>query len=204
MDASTAAPARPQRGDELDLRIDTLAYGGAGVARLDGYVVFVRDAVPGDRVRALVTKRKRAYAEARAVEVLEPSEERIAPLADHPGAPWQVLPYERQLEVKREQVADALARIGRLEGFDLEPIVPAVEQWRYRNKLEYSFGTGDDGQLVCGFHAPGSWEQIVAVEDCLLASERGNAVREAALAWCRAQGIPAYDRRTQELSLIHI
>ena len=196
--STTAVPARPSRGDELDLRIDSLAYGGAGVARLDGYVVFVRDAIPGDRVRAVVTKRKRAYAEARTVDVLEPSPDRIPAVADHPGAPWQVLPYERQLEVKAEQVADALHRIGRLEGFALEPIVPAVEQWRYRNKLEYSFGTGDDGALVCGFHAPGSWERIVGVDDCLLASERGNAAREAALAWCRAQGIPAYDRRTQE------
>jgi len=167
-------------------------------AQLDGYVVFVRDAIPGDRVRAVVTKRKRAYAEARTVDVIEPSPDRIPAVADHPGAPWQVLPYERQLEVKAEQVADALHRIGRLEGFALEAIVPAVEQWRYRNKLEYSFGTGDDGALVCGFHAPGSWERIVAVDDCLLASERGNAAREAALAWCRAQGIPAYDRRTQE------
>jgi len=195
--STPAAPARPSRGDELDLRIDSLANGGAGVARLDGYVVFVRDAIPGDRVRAVVTKRKRAYAEARTVAVVEPSPERIPAVADHPGAPWQVLPYERQLEVKAEQVADALHRIGRLEGFALEPIVPAVEQWRYRNKLEYSFGTDDDGALVCGFHAPGSWERIVAVDDCLLASERGNAAREAALAWCRARGIPAYDRRTQ-------
>src|SRR3954466_14260825 len=193
-----AAPARPARGDEIDLRIDSLAYGGAGVARLDGYVVFVRDTVPGDRVRAVVTKRKRAYAEARAVEVLEPSPERIPPVADHPGAPWQVLPYERQLEIKSEQVADALKRIGHLEGFALEPIVPAVEQWRYRNKLEYSFGMGDDGELVCGFHAPGSWERIVHIDDCLLASERGNAARRAALEWCRDRGLSAYDRRAQE------
>jgi 23S rRNA (uracil1939-C5)-methyltransferase len=195
--SSPAAPTRPQRGDELDLRIDALAYGGAGVARLDGYVVFVRDAIPGDRVRAQVTKRKRAYAEARALEVLEPGADRIAPVADHPGAPWQVLPYERQLEVKAEQVDDALRRIGRLEGYTLEPIVPAVEQWRYRNKLEYSFGTAEDGTLVCGFHAPGSWERIVHIEDCLLASERGNAARRAALEWCRAQGLGAYDRREQ-------
>jgi len=196
--ATPTAPSRPSRGDELDLRIDSLAYGGAGVARRDGYVVFVRDAVPGDRVRAQVTKRKRAYAEARTVEVLEPSAERIAPVAGHPGAPWQVLPYERQLEVKAEQVADALQRIGKLGGFALEPIVPAVEQWRYRNKLEYSFGVGDDGELLCGFHAPGSWERIVPLEDCLLASERGNAARAAALRWCREQAIPAYDRRTRE------
>jgi len=195
--STPAAPARPSRGDELDLRIDSLANGGAGVARLDGYVVFVRDAIPGDRVRAVVTKRKRAYAEARTVEVVEPSPERIPAIADHPGAPWQVLPYERQLEVKAEQVADALHRIGRLEGFALEPIVPAVEQWRYRNKLEYSFGTGDDGALVCGFHAPGSWETILHLEDCLLASERGNELRRAVLAWCRSAGLEAYDRRSQ-------
>src|SRR3954452_9956448 len=196
--STPAAPARPQRGDELDLRIDTLAYGGAGVARLDGYVVFVRDAVPGDRVRARVTKRKRAYAEARAIRVLEPSPDRIPAVADHPGAPWQVLPYERQLEVKTAQVDDALRRIGRLDGFTLEPIVPAVERWRYRNKLEYSFGTGDDGKLVCGFHAPGSWERIVPIDDCLLASERGNAARAAALRWCGERGLGAYDRRIGE------
>jgi 23S rRNA (uracil1939-C5)-methyltransferase len=196
--SGTAAPTRPQRGDELDVRIDSLAYGGAGVARADGYVVFVRDAVPGDRVRARITKRKRAYAEARAVELIEPSPERVPPVADHPGAPWQVLPYERQLEVKAEQVEDALRRIGKLDGFELDPIVPAVEQWRYRNKLEYSFGTADDGTLVCGFHAPGSWERIVHVEDCLLASERGNAARRSALEWCRAHGLRAYDRRAQE------
>src|SRR4051812_43164919 len=120
MDTSAPAPTRPSRGDELDLRIDSLAYGGAGVARLEGYVVFVRDAVPGDRVRAVVTKRKRAYAEARTLEVIEPSPERIPPVADHPGAPWQVLPYERQLEIKAEQVDDALRRIGKLDGFELE------------------------------------------------------------------------------------
>jgi 23S rRNA (uracil1939-C5)-methyltransferase len=198
MDATTTAAPRPQRGDELDLRVDSLAYGGAGVARLGGYVVFVRDAVPGDRVRAVVTKRKRAYAEARTTEVVEPSPERVAPAADHPGAPWQVLPYARQVEVKAAQVDDALRRIGHLDGFELEPIVPALEQWRYRNKLEYSFGTGPGGELVCGFHAPGSWEDIVHIEDCLLASERGNAARRAALEWCRARGLRAYDRRAQE------
>src|ERR671936_3018105 len=122
------APARTRvdRGQELELTVDGLAFGGAGVARLDGYVVFVRDAVPGDRVRAVVTKRKKAYAEARTVAVLEPSPERIPAVADHPGAPWQVLPYEHQLAVKTEQVQDALRRIGHLDGFDLEPLVPTV------------------------------------------------------------------------------
>jgi len=187
---------RPEKGAELELTVDALAYGGNGVARLEGYVVFVSGAVPGDRVRAVVTKRKRSYAEARTLEVLEPSPDRIAPLADHPGAPWQVLPYERQLAVKHEHVRDALQRIGHLDGYVLDDIVPAVEQWRYRNKLEYSFGTADDGALVCGFHAPGSWHEIVPVHDCMLASERSNAARDQIVAWCREHGLPAFDRRT--------
>jgi 23S rRNA (uracil1939-C5)-methyltransferase len=194
---STSSQVRPARGDELELTVDSLAHGGNGVARRDGYVVFVAGAVPGDRVRAVVGKAKKAYAEARAVEIVEPSPDRVPPLADHPGAPWQVLPYERQLAVKAGHVREALERIGHLEGFELEPIVPAAEPWRYRNKLEFSFGTGADGELVCGFHAPGRWDEIVPMHDCLLASERVNAVRAAVLAWCRDQGLPAWDRREQ-------
>ncbi len=194
--------ARPQRGDLIELTVDTLAYGGNGVARYDGgYVVFVSGGLPGDVVRARVGKRKRAYAEARVEEILTPSPERIAPVADHPGAPWQVLPYERQIQIKAEQIEDALRRIGKLDGFTMEPLIPAVEQWRYRNKLEYSFGHDNEAPgrpLVCGFHAPGSWEDIVALDDCLLASEAGNDARRRVLDWCRAQGLGAYDRRTQQ------
>ncbi len=195
MDIEAAKRFRPSRGAELELTIDSLAFGGAGVARLDGYVVFVEGALPGDRVRAVVDKAKRGYAHARAAELLEPSPERIAPRAEHPGAPWQALPYERQLEVKQAQVDDALRRIGRLDGFELQPIVPAVQQWRYRNKLEYSFGVNDAGRLICGFHAPGRWEEIVEVGDCLLASEASNAARERVVQWCRAHGLEASDRR---------
>jgi 23S rRNA (uracil1939-C5)-methyltransferase len=195
---STQAKARPQRGDELELTIDSLAFGGAGVARTDGYVVFVQGAMPGDRVRAVIGKRKRAYAEAQVVEIVAPGPDRVAPVADHPGAPWQVLPYERQLEVKQAQVDDALRRIGKLENFVLEPIVPAEMQWRYRNKLEYSFGTDASGALVCGFHAPGRWNEIVSVTDCMLASERANAAREQIVQWCREQGLTGYDRRSGE------
>jgi 23S rRNA (uracil1939-C5)-methyltransferase len=198
MDAPATDPqtTRPRRGDELELTVDTLAYGGAGVARLNGYVVFVQGGVPGDRVRAVVGKSKRAYAEARVLELLDPSSDRVPPRAAHPGAPWQVLPYEQQLAVKTQQVDDALRRIGRLEGYEHEPIVPAIEQWRYRNKLEYSFGTDPGGRLVCGFHAPGNGEEIVEVSDCVLASEAADAARERVVDWCRTQGLTAYDRRS--------
>jgi 23S rRNA (uracil1939-C5)-methyltransferase len=195
--SSISSQARPSRGDELELSVDSLAHGGNGVARRDGYVVFVAGAVPGDRVRAVVGKAKKAYAEARAVEIVEPSPDRIAPRADHPGAPWQVLPYERQLEVKAEHVREALERIGHLEGFELDPIVPAVEEWRYRNKVEFSFGAGPDGELVCGFHAPGRWDQILPLDDCLLVSERVDAIRQQILEYAVGHQLTAWDRREQ-------
>jgi 23S rRNA (uracil1939-C5)-methyltransferase len=187
---------RPQRGDELELTIDSLAFGGEGVARLGdhGYVVFVAGAIPGDRVRAVVHKRKRSYAHARTLEILQPSPERIAPVADHPGVAWQVIPYERQLEIKHGQVREALERIGHLEGFELEEIVPALEQWRYRNKLEYSFGNTPDGGLVCGFHAPAGANEVLPMGDCMLASELGNRARQLAADWCAAQGLTAWER----------
>jgi 23S rRNA (uracil1939-C5)-methyltransferase len=191
-----ASSVRLQPGDELELEVGALAYGGEGVARLgeEGYVVFVAGAVPGDRVRAQVYKRKRAYAHARAVELLRPSGERIPERADHPGVPWQVLAYERQLEIKREQIEDALARIGRLGGYELEQTIPAQEQWRYRNKLEYSFGHGPGGELLCGFHAPARWNRVVHIEDCLLASAQANRARQVAYEWCRGERLRAWER----------
>jgi 23S rRNA (uracil1939-C5)-methyltransferase len=196
MEQSTARPRRPDAGEVLDVTVDRLAYGGNGVARHEGYVLFVPATVPGDVARVRVVKRKKGYGEARLVELLAPSPDRIAPRAEHPGAAWQVLPYARQLEIKAEQVEDALRRIGHLDGFVLEPIVPAEEQWGYRNKLEYSFGTGPEGELVCGFHAPGSWEEIVDGVS-LLGSERTAAAREQVLGWAREQALEPYDRRTQ-------
>jgi 23S rRNA (uracil1939-C5)-methyltransferase len=194
----TARPARPQRGAELELVVDSFANGGNGIARHEGYVLFVQGGVPGDRLRARVTKAKRDYGEARAIELIEPSPDRVEARAAHPGASWQVLPYERQLAEKERQVRDALERIGRFESPPVEPIVPAVEPWRYRNKVEYSFGAGEDGQLNLGFHRPGRWNEIDDVTDDILASERVDAVRERVKAWCRAEGLSAYDRRSND------
>jgi 23S rRNA (uracil1939-C5)-methyltransferase len=147
-----------------------------------------------------VTKPKKRFAEARTVEVVRASADRVPDRCVHggepcPGAPWQGLPYEQQLTYKQEQVADALRRIGGLEGYELEEIVPAAEQWRYRNKLEYSFGEDTDGEPTLGFHARGRWDLIVDVEDCHLASAAGNEARNAVREWARAESIPAYDAR---------
>jgi 23S rRNA (uracil1939-C5)-methyltransferase len=200
--AAEKPAARRHRGEQLELEIESLAFGGRGLARCDGMVVFVSGGLPGDRVRAEITKAKKRFAEARTVELLSPGTERIADVCVHedepcPGAPWQGLAYERQLTHKSEQVGEALRRIGELDGFELEAIEPAIERWRYRNKLEYSFGDRD-GEPVLGFHARGRWDLIVDVEDCHLASERGNAARNAVREWARLEAVPAYDGRSRE------
>jgi 23S rRNA (uracil1939-C5)-methyltransferase len=202
--AETAA-VRRHRGEQIEVEIESLAFGGRGVTRCEGLVVFVSGALPGDRVRAEITKAKRRFAEARAVELLRPSADRVTDACVHedescPGAPWQGLSYESQLAHKREQVDEALRRIGELDGFELEEIEPAIERWRYRNKLEYSFGERE-GKPILGFHARGRWDLIVGVEDCKLASERGNAARNAVRDWARAESVPAYDARAREGAL---
>ena len=198
--AGEKAAAR-RRGEELEVEIESLAFGGRGVARAEGLVIFVAGALPGDRVRAEITKAKKRFAEARAVEILHPAEDRVADACVHdgepcPGAPWQGLSYERQLAQKSEQVEEALRRIGGLDGFELEEIEQAVERWRYRNKLEYSFGERD-GEPILGFHARGRWDLIVDVDDCKLGSERGNAARNAVREWARSESVPAYDARSR-------
>ena len=196
-------PGRPsgrlRRGEEFETKIDTLAYGGRGIARNDGYVVFINGGLPGDRVRARIGKSKKSYAEANLVELIEPSPDRVEDCDIHhgepcPGASWQALPYETQLAFKEEQVRDALSRIGRLEGFELDPIVPALEKWRYRNKVEYSFGE-QEGRLVLGFHPRGRWDQVLDIEDCRLSSEATNAARNELLDWAESEGLTAWDPR---------
>ena len=200
-----AAPVT--RDQELELSIDSLAYGGNGVARLNGFVVFVRRGLPGDLVRARVTKVKRNHAEALAVEVLKPGPERVeAPCVHYPacgGCRFQDLAYEAQVAAKEEQVADALRRIGGLSEPPLEPIEPAVERFHYRNKLEYSFTATAAGPAL-GFHKAGRWDEVLEIERCWLTTELGNAIRHAARDWARAEGLEAYDQAEHTGYLRHL
>ena len=195
------------RGDELELHVDSLAYGGNGVARLNGFVVFVRRGLPGDRVRARVTKVKRNHAEALVTEVLEPGPDRVdAPCAHYPacgGCRFQDLAYDAQIRAKAAQVEDALKRIGGLTEPPLEPIVPAESIFHYRNKLEYSFTQYEDGPTL-GFHKAGRWDEVLEIEKCWLTTDLGNAVRNAVREWAREEGLEAYDQEKQSGYLRHL
>ena len=200
-----AVPVR--KDEELELRIDSLAYGGSGVARLNGFVVFVRRGLPGDTVRAKVTKVKRSHAEATALEVVDAGAPRVeAPCAHYPacgGCRFQDLAYEAQLEAKSAQVADALTRIGKLSDFELEDALPADSLFHYRYKLEYSFATTPAG-LALGFHKAGRWDEVLNVDRCWLTTDLGNTIRNSVRDWANDQALPAYDQEKQEGYLRHL
>ncbi|TMK69154.1 MAG: 23S rRNA (uracil(1939)-C(5))-methyltransferase RlmD [Actinobacteria bacterium] len=200
-----AAPVK--KDQELELTVDSLAYGGNGVARLNGFVVFVRRGLPGDRVRARVTKVQRRHAEALVTEVVAPSPQRVdAPCAHYPacgGCRFQDLAYEAQVAAKEVQVDDALRRIGGIDAPPLEPIVPAEEIFHYRNKLEYSFTQLQDGPTI-GFHKAGRWDEVLEVEKCWLTTELGNAIRNRMREWARAERLVAYDQAEQTGYLRHL
>src|ERR1700726_3896465 len=141
-----AAPG--QRDEELEPPVGSLAFGGNGVARLDGFVVFVRAGLPGDTVRARVTKVQRRHAEAIVTEGIEAGPQRgVAPCTHSPvcgGCRFQDLGCEAQLAAKQAWVEDSLRRIAGIAEPPLEPIVGAEELFSYRNKMEYSFTPGPD------------------------------------------------------------
>ena len=200
-----AAPV--SKDQELVLDVDSLAFGGSGVARHDGFVVFVRRGLPGDRVRARVTKVKRGFAEAIATEVLSPGPQRVeAPCSHYPacgGCRFQDLAYEAQAAAKEQQVREALRRIGGVADAPLEPILPAEEIFGYRNKVEYSFTPTPAGPAL-GFHKAGRWDEVLEVERCFIASELGNTIRDAVRDWAREEGLAAYDQAAETGYLRHL
>jgi 23S rRNA (uracil1939-C5)-methyltransferase len=205
-----AAPV--QRDQELELTVDSLAYGGNGVARHvsdegRGFVVFVRRGLPGDTVRARVTKVQRRHAEAIATEVLASGPQRVeAPCQHYPacgGCRFQDLAYEAQLAAKEQWVADSFQRLAGLAEPPLEPIVGAKSIFGYRNKMEYSFTQTDEGPTL-GFHRAGRWDEVLEVEKCWLTSDVGNAIRNRVREWAREEKLTAYDQETHEGYLRHL
>jgi 23S rRNA (uracil1939-C5)-methyltransferase len=200
-----AAPV--QRDQELELSIESLAFGGNGVARLDGFVVFVRRGLPGDTVKARVTKVQRRHAEAVVTEVVTPGPVRVvAPCAHYPecgGCRFQDLAYETQVATKHQWVADSLQRIAGLTDAPLEPIVPAASQFHYRNKMEYSFTQLGDGPAL-GLHKAGRWDEVLQIDKCWLTTDVGNAIRNTMTEWAREEKLVAYDQETHEGYLRHL
>ena len=199
--SAAPAPAPVRKGQTLELDIENLAFGGKALARVDGFVVFVENALPGDRVAATVFRKRRSYAEARTDRVLTLSPARVEPRCEHVptcgGCRFQDLEYAEQLRHKERQIEECLEHLGRLRVAP-RPAVPAPRLFHYRNKMEYSFARDPSGQLTLGLHVRGFFDRTFDLVRCHIAtpvsSEIVAFVRDAA----RRAPLTAYDTRTHQ------
>jgi 23S rRNA (uracil1939-C5)-methyltransferase len=190
--------AKPRRGDTLELVVDDLAFGGEAVGRVDGYVVFVRGGLPGDRLRVTVTETRGRYGRGTIEAVLTPSPDRVEPPCQYfgrcGGCRLQHLAYPAQLAFKEKQVRDCLTRLGGLPPFELRPIVAAPETYGYRNKMEFTIaGPGP----VVGLHAAERYDVVLDIERCLLQSETMNALLDEFRRQVRERDLPVWDPRSE-------
>ena len=193
---------RLRPGQEIEIEVDRAAAEGRGVGRLDELVVFVSRALPGERVRAAVTRSKRNFAEARAIEVLRPSADRVAARCSHlgvcGGCSWQELAYEAQLDAKTSVVREALERLGGFRGVEVPRALASPQHFFYRNKMEFSFFAGRDGSVVLGLHTPGTFDQVFDLDACYLMSEQSNRIVARVRELAAASGAAAYHSRRHE------
>ena len=203
-----------RKGSIVELLIEKMAYGGQGVARIDGLVVFVKGTVAGDRVNARITRKKKDYAEARMVELLDPSPDRISPPCAYcghcGGCQWQPMQYHHQLEFKAEHVRDAMIRIGGLSHVPVHDAIPSPKKYGYRNKMEFSFsdrpwllpeemerGVGK-GDFALGLHVPGTYNKVIDIEACLLQHPTGNEILQEVKRYAKDSGISAYGLKSHQ------
>ncbi|NUO81527.1 23S rRNA (uracil(1939)-C(5))-methyltransferase RlmD [candidate division KSB1 bacterium] len=202
-----------KKGAEIELEIESLAFGAKGLARLNGLVVFVERALPGQRLRVLITKKKRDYAEARPLEVLRESPDYVPPrcshFADCGGCLVQNLRYEVQLAAKQRQVEEVLVHLG---GFAQPPVAAVLgspQQFFYRNKMEFSFARQrwltreevDSAQNISernfalGLHARNCFDKTLDIAACFLLSELSNHILAAVRAFTKGHPLPPYTTR---------
>ncbi len=195
--------------------IEAVAAEGKALARVDGAVVFVPLAAPGDIVDIKIDKKRRQYSEGHIVRFEKESEIRIKPRCAHfgecGGCRWQHLPYEYQLQTKQQQVEDALRRIGKVELPEIRPIMGSENQWAYRNKMEYTFSnkkwiswelmhSGEDvgERNGAGFHIPGAFDKVLDIDCCHLQNDLGNRIRKHLKEYGLRNNLAFYDLRAQQ------
>lgn len=177
------------KGQTVEFDIHSLAFGGAGIGKYEGMTVFVNGTMPGDKVKAIFTKVKPSYAEADLVELVTPSKERVKPKCRYfgvcGGCQFQFMPYEKQLEFKKQHVIDAFERIGKISDPPVNDVVHGFEEYYYRNKMEFSFGYDAEMNYTLGMHVPGRKYDIMDLDECHLMSERSHEIVNQVREWAK-------------------
>ena len=203
-----------KKGREIELEVTDLAFGGKGIAKFEGFTVFVEQAVPGDRVMARIFKKKKNYAESRIVSLLSPSADRIeAPCAYSGfcgGCKWQFFKYDKQLEYKQRHVKESFKHIGGLEGVKVYPTKASERIFEYRNKMEFSCSDrrwllpdelGDENidiSFALGLHVPGTFHKVLDIDQCLIYPAIGNDIVNTIRQYMKKSGRPLYGLKSHE------
>lgn len=205
-----------KKGQEVELEIESAAYKGKGVAKVNGLAVFVPNTAPGDKVTARIIKKKKKYREAKLLEVIEAGDHRIDPKCRHAtvcgGCSWQHVGYKHQLLYKQEQVRDHMHRIGKLTHLEVNPTLACEEPFYYRNKMEYSIGHKrwlsreeinrdefvSDRCFAAGLHAPGRFDKILDIQECHLQEPVSYQILDFVRSYCKEHDIEPYNTIDQE------
>ena len=195
----------------IEVTITDMSETGEGIGKVDGYTLFVKDAIIGDTVKARLTKTKKNYSFARVEEIVVPSDKRVTPVCEYHrqcgGCQIQAMDYNAQLEFKALKVKNDLIRIG---GFDealiesiSEPIIGMENPFRYRNKAQYPVGLNKDGDIIAGFYA-GRTHSIIANTNCHLGVEENKEILETVISFMKKNGIKPYDEETGKGVVRHV
>ncbi len=201
-----------KKGDILELEIEKMAIGGFGIARVNRYVIFVKGAAAGDLVKARVYKKKKDYSEAKVVEILRPSEDRVEPRCIYygycGGCQWQHIKYEAQLRYKHSLVEEAIFKIAGLNNVPVLDTLPSPEIFEYRNKMEFTFSKKpwliqssepqERPPFSLGLHIPGSFDRVIDIKRCLLQPDKGNQILDIVREYVKKTQTPVYDMKTHE------
>ncbi|MCF7885349.1 MAG: 23S rRNA (uracil(1939)-C(5))-methyltransferase RlmD [Candidatus Marinimicrobia bacterium] len=207
-----------RKGDIVDLRIEKLVYGGKGLARYNDYVVFVKNCVPGQKIKAKIYRAKSSYGEAHPIRILEHSAVEIEPACPYfehcGGCNHQDIAYDDQLKFKQKQVRDLYSRMGGFDNIKFESIADADRQFRYRNKMEFAFSAHrwlmhdfeaeKPHDFALGLRAPGYYWKAVDIDDCLIAPEETEQVLDIVRTYALKNDLQPYSVRDHTGYLRHL
>lgn len=201
-----------KKNDILTVEITDLGTTGEGIGKVDGYTLFVKDAVIGDVVNAKIMKAKKNFAFARLMDVVKPSANRINPSCPVArscgGCQIQAMSYQEQLRFKAEKVYNNIKRIGGIEDFKMKPIMGMEEPFYYRNKAQFPVGKSKEGKIVTGFYA-GRTHSIIEMDSCMLGLQVDGVdinkqVMKAVIGFMDTQGIEPYDEVAHKGLVRHV
>ena len=199
-----------KKGQELILKIDSLAYGGKGVSRVDDFVIFVKNAIPGQKVRALLYKKRKGFGEARPLEILSESKHAVRPRCDHfptcGGCKFQQLDYVEQVVQKKQQIENIFRRQAGITNFELDEIISADKIFHYRNKMEFTFSNNRwvlpeepenvNRDFALGMHIPERWDKILNIDRCYIMPELGNEILIKVKSLVQELALQPYNQKT--------